>query len=104
MREDGTIKPDEELDQEEIEKLLTRVKNEIGSAPNRTRYAMNNFVIAVGGYVAPLMGKAKAAAKAIGTVEVDMGDTSCNVPVAIDSIEKIEKMGRVGLKRKTAMC
>ena len=98
------IKPDEELDQEEIEKLLTRVKNEIGSAPNRTRYAMNNFVIAVGGYVAPLMGKAKAAAKAIGTVEVDMGDTSCNVPVAMDYIEKIEKMGRVGLKRKTAMC
>jgi 3-methyladenine DNA glycosylase AlkD len=98
------IKPDAKLDLAEIEKLLTRVKAEIGRAPNRTRYAMNNFVISVGGYVAPLTAKAKAAAKAIGTLEVDMGDTSCHVPVAIDSIEKIEKMGRVGLKRKTAMC
>jgi len=98
------IKPDSELDMTEIEKLLNRVKNEIGSAPNRTRYAMNNFVISVGGYVAPMTAKAKAAAKAIGTVEVDMGDTSCNVPLASDYIAKIEKMGRVGLKRKTARC
>jgi len=98
------IKPDAELDLAEIERLLNRVKNEIGNAPNRTRYAMNNFVIAVGGSVAPLTAKAKAAAKAIGTVEVDMGDTSCNVPLAYDYIAKIEKMGRVGLKRKTAMC
>lgn len=98
------IKPDAELDLAEIERLLNRVKNEVGSAPNRTRYEMNNFVISVGGYVAPLTAKAKAAAKAIGTVEVDMGDTSCNVPLAFDYIAKIEKMGRIGQKRKTAMC
>jgi len=98
------IKPDAELDLAEIERLLHRVKDEIGGAPNRTRYAMNNFVISVGGYVAPLTAKAKAAAKTIGPVEVDMGDTSCTVPLAYDYIAKIEKMGRVGLKRKTAMC
>jgi 3-methyladenine DNA glycosylase AlkD len=98
------IKPDAELDLPEIEKLLIRVKNEIGSAPNRTRYAMNNFVIAVGGAVATLTSRAKAVAKAIGTVEVDMGDTSCTVPVAWDYIAKMEKMGRIGHKRKTAMC
>jgi hypothetical protein len=65
---------------------------------------MNSFVIAVGGYVAPLTPKAKATAKAIGKVEVDMGDTSCNVPLAIDYIAKVEKMGRIGRKRQTAMC
>jgi len=98
------IKPDAELDLHEVEGLMGRVKSEIGRAPNSVRYAMNNFVIAVGGYVAPLSAKAKAAAKAIGRVEVDMGDTACNVPDALAYIAKIEKMGRVGQKRKTAMC
>jgi 3-methyladenine DNA glycosylase AlkD len=98
------ITPDAELDLKEIEKLLGRVKAEIGSAPNRVKYCMNNFVIAVGGYVAPLTAKAKATAKAIGAVEVDMGDTSCQVPDASAYIEKIEKMGRVGKKRAHAMC
>lgn len=98
------IKPDAELDLAEIEKLLGRVKNEIGSAPNRVRYAMNNFIIAVGAFVAPLTMKAKATAKALGTVEVDMGDSSCQVPDACEYIAKIEKMGRVGKKRKHAAC
>ena len=98
------ITPDAALDLAEIEKLLGRVKAEIGSAPNRVRYAMNNFVIAVGGYVAPLTAKAKAVAKALGAVEVDMGDTSCQVPDAGAYIAKIEKAGRVGKKRKHAGC
>jgi 3-methyladenine DNA glycosylase AlkD len=99
-----SIKPDVELDFAEIEKLLGRVKNEIGSAPNRVKYTMNQFIISVGGYVAPLLAKAKATAKAVGFVEVDMGDTSCQVPDALQYIEKIEKMGRVGKKRKHAGC
>ncbi len=98
------IKPDAELDLAEIEKLLNRVKAEIGSAANRVRYCMVQFVIAVGGYVAALTTKAKTTAKAIGKVAVDMGDTSCKVPNALEYIAKIEQMGRVGKKRKTAMC
>jgi 3-methyladenine DNA glycosylase AlkD len=98
------IEPDEDLDLDEIEKLMDRVKKEIGAAANRVKYAMNNFVISVGGYVAPLTKKAKAVANAIGTVEVDMGDTECEVPNALEKIEKIEQMGRVGRKRKRAMC
>jgi 3-methyladenine DNA glycosylase AlkD len=98
------MKPDSELDLAEIERLLNRVKNKIGSAPNQTRYAMNNFVIFAGVFVAPLTAKAKAVAKALGTVEVDMGDTSCKVPLAYDYIARMEKMGRVGRKRKSAKC
>ena len=98
------IKPDAALDLAEIEKLLGRVKAEIGSAPNRVRYAMNNFVIFVGSFVAPLTAKAKAVAKALGSVEVDMGDTDCKVPDAYAYISKIEKTGRVGKKRKHAAC
>jgi hypothetical protein len=65
---------------------------------------MNGFVIAAGSFVAPLTAKAKAIAKALGTVEVDMGDTSCQVPDAGEYIEKIETAGRVGKKRKHAAC
>ena len=99
-----SIKPDADLDLPEIEKLLKRVQKEIGSDPNRVRYAMNNFVIFVGSFVAPLTAKAKATAKAIGTVEVDMGDTSCQVPDASAYLAKVEKSGRVGKKRKHAAC
>ncbi len=99
-----SVTPDEELDLKEIEKLLARVEKEIHQQPERVRYVMNAFVIAVGGYVAPLTKRALAAAKKIGKVEVDMGDTSCKVPPAGPYIEKIAGMGRVGKKRKTARC
>jgi 3-methyladenine DNA glycosylase AlkD len=95
---------DAELDLEEIRALLERVVKQIDSAPDKTRYAMNGFVISVGGYVQPLLKVAKQAARSIGTVEVDMGDTACKVPEALVYIEKIESMGRVGKKRKTMKC
>lgn len=92
---------DDELDLDEIKALLKRVVEKIADAPNRVRYAMNQFVITAGVYVKPLLSEAKRAARAIGFVEVDMGDTACKTPVALDYIEKIEAMGRVGKKRKS---
>lgn len=99
-----SIQPDAELDLAEIESLLDRVVHTIDKAPNRVRYVMNHFVIAVGGYVKALTAKALSAAKAIGPVEVDMGGTSCKVPDAAAAIAKIKSMGRIGKKRKTAKC
>ncbi len=95
---------DVDLDLEEIEGLLNRIAEKIHHSPNKVRYTMNAFVIAVGSYVKSLSEKAKATAKAIGTVNVDMGDTACKVPLATDYIEKVENMGRVGKKRKTIKC
>jgi 3-methyladenine DNA glycosylase AlkD len=97
-------RPDEELDLAEIQGLLDQIVKEIHTAPNHVRYTMNSFVIAVAAYVKPLLKRAKEAAKAIGTVAVDMGDTSCKVPQGLAYIEKIEAMGRVGKKRKTMKC
>lgn len=98
------VLPDDELDHKEIVSLLQRVERDIGKAKNRVRYCMNAFVIAVGGGVPSLLTKAKATAKRLGKVEVDMGDTACKVPAALATIEKIEAMGRVGKKRKTLKC
>ena len=99
-----SVRPDPELDLEEIGALLGRVEREIGSAPNRVRYCMNGFVIAVGSAVKPLLSKAKATARKLGKVQVDMGDTECKVPDAVAVLQKNESMGRIGKKRKTMKC
>jgi 3-methyladenine DNA glycosylase AlkD len=97
-------RPDDKLDLEEIKSLLKVVIDEIHDAPNRVRYCMNGFVISVGAYIKPLLRQAKSAAKKIGKVDVDVGDTSCKVPLALEYIEKVETAGRVGKKRKTMKC
>jgi len=96
--------PDEKLDLAEIEGLLGDVVQRIHKAQNRERHTMNNFVIAVGSYVAPLSKQAKAAARQIGVVSVDMGDTACQVPLATAYIERVEAAGKAGKKRKTIRC
>lgn len=95
---------DADLDLKEIKELLKKIEKEIHAARNRVRYTMNGFVIAVGAYVEPLLKHAKATAKKIGKVDVEMGNTSCKVPLASDYIEKIESKGRVGKKRKSIKC
>lgn len=98
------ITPDDALDLTEIEKLLNTVVKEIKTAPNRVRSTMNGFVIAVGTYVKPLLKQTKVAAKQIGAVAVDVGDTECKIPLASAYIEKAESSGRLGKKRKTIRC
>ena len=99
-----TTMPDEKLNLSEIEGLLGDVVQRIHKAQNRERHTMNNFVIAIGSYVVPLTKQAKAAARQIGVVTVDMGDTACEVPLATASIEKAEAAGKAGKKRKTIRC
>lgn len=99
-----SIKPDEELDLAELKRLLARIEKTIHRAPNRVRYMMNGFVIAVGSYVAPLTELAIQTAKKIGQVTVDMGDTACQVPSAAVYIDKVKKRGSIGKKRKMARC
>ena len=50
------------------------------------------------------MKQAKATAQKLGTVDGDMGGTACKVPLALEYIEKTEKSGRAGKKRKTTRC
>ncbi|MEM7479447.1 MAG: DNA alkylation repair protein [Planctomycetota bacterium] len=95
---------DDELDLAEIRDLLGHVESEIGEAKNRVRYTMNGFVISVGSYVIPLSTRAKQVAKKIGKVDVDLGGTSCKVPLATEYIAKVENSGRQGKKRKTIKC
>ncbi|MBL8794948.1 MAG: DNA alkylation repair protein [Planctomycetia bacterium] len=98
------IKDDADLDLAALKHLLLRVPKTLHQAPNGVRYAMNNFVIAVGTYVQPLSDLALQTAQTMGEVAVDFGDTACQVPSAVAHIEKVRKKGTVGRKRKTAKC
>jgi hypothetical protein len=99
-----SIKPDAELDLSALKKLLQRVQKTIHQAPDVVRYQMNGFVIAVGGYVAPLTDTAIQIGEKIGTVMADLGNNSCQVPFAPDYIRKVQKHGSIGKKRKSAKC
>ena len=95
---------DSELDLEELKRLLRRVQETIHEQPNRARYAMNGFVIAVGSYVRALTDLALHTASKVGSVTVDMGGTACKVPAAAEYIRKVQKRGAIGRKRKTMKC
>lgn len=69
--------------------LLGRIERTIREAPNHERYAMNGAVIAIGGRSAALRKAALAAAKRIGAVDVDHGNTACKTPEAVAYIEKM---------------
>jgi len=99
-----SIKDDSALDLSEVKELLERVKRTIHTSADPVRYQMNQFVICVGCYVKPLTNYAKQTAKEIGSVDVNMGNTACQAPSAIDYIEKVEKRNAIGKKRKTAKC
>ncbi|MEX1256431.1 MAG: DNA alkylation repair protein [Gemmatimonadota bacterium] len=98
------ITPDEDLELEELSALFDRIRTTIHDAPNRVRYTMNAFAIALGIYVEPLSGRVKKAMKEIGPVTADMGGTACKTPLAPDYIAKAEKRGVIGRKRKTVKC
>jgi len=98
------ITADDDLDLRELKKLLARVGKTIHHQPNRVRYVMNGFVIAVGSYVKALTDSAIQTAKRIGKVSVEMNGTACKVPDAIAYIQKVADRRGIGKKRATAKC
>jgi 3-methyladenine DNA glycosylase AlkD len=99
-----SVCPDEQLDLDDIRSCLKTVEAKIEKASNRVRLCMNGFVIGVGSFVKPLLREAKSTAKKIGTIDVDMGKTSCKVPNATEYILKVESLGRTGKKRNASKC
>jgi Zn finger protein HypA/HybF involved in hydrogenase expression len=58
----------------------------------------------VGTYVQGLTDLAEQAGAKIGPVSVDMGNTACKVPDAVEYIQKVRARGTIGKKRKTVKC
>jgi hypothetical protein len=95
---------DDELDVKELKKILQRVEKTHAAQPDPVRSSMNRFVIALGSYVKPLTSEALSAAKRMGEITIDMGDTACKVPSAAVYINKAKHRGAIGIKRKTVKC
>jgi 3-methyladenine DNA glycosylase AlkD len=71
-----------------LESFLETIESGIHAAPNRTRHAMNMALIAIAIRNPALRGKAEAASRRMGKVEVDHGDTNCKTPDAVAYIAK----------------
>jgi 3-methyladenine DNA glycosylase AlkD len=59
------------------EKYIGKIEKEIGKAPNWAKDGMNSTLLAIGWNIASLKDRVMEAAKKIGTVEIDHGETSC---------------------------
>jgi 3-methyladenine DNA glycosylase AlkD len=78
----------------DAEKVLATIEKEIRRSPNWARYAMNGALISIGIFKPALRKKAIEAAKRIGKVEVDHGETNCKTPEAVSYIERASKRKR----------
>jgi hypothetical protein len=87
-----------------FEAFLERIEAKIHGSPNRVRHSMNGALIAIGLRNDALRKLALAAAKRIGPVEVDHGDTSCKTPDAEAYIRKAveQRRKKTSPKKKTA--
>jgi hypothetical protein len=79
---------DDGLNDGYFEPYLVTIESDIHMSKNRVRDAMNMAVINIGLRNTNMEKKAVAAAKRIGKVDVDHGETSCKTPDAIDYINK----------------
>jgi hypothetical protein len=68
---------------------LSEIRAGLQRAGNDERYAMNDALISIGGRSPALRDAALSAAKSIGKVEVDHGDTSCKTPDAAAYVAKM---------------
>ncbi len=67
---------------------LAQIEKSIQASPNAQRETMLHALIAIGCRSAALRKSVTAAAKRIGKVEIDHGDTCCKTPEALPTLEK----------------
>jgi 3-methyladenine DNA glycosylase AlkD len=80
-----------DLEDESLSDHLATIKSDIHASKNRVRDAMNSALIAIGIRNEKLEKKALTAAKKIGKVEVDHGETGCQTPDAAEYILKVKE-------------
>ena len=95
---------DSEFEKDKLSAMLERVRCTIHDQPNRTKYAMNNFIMSVGISYLPLHEEATKIAQEVGKVEISMGKKLCQTEVAIEYIQNAVEKGRLGFKRKNVRC
>jgi 3-methyladenine DNA glycosylase AlkD len=91
----------EKISDVEARRYLNIIESTIRDSPNRARLAMNRALIAIGTHKPALKKDAIAAARRIGKVEVDHGQTGCKTPDAEAYIKKAKARPK---KRRQSVC
>ncbi|HYG58526.1 MAG TPA: DNA alkylation repair protein, partial [Symbiobacteriaceae bacterium] len=97
-------RPDREFTEGKIARMLQLAENTIHNSPERTKYAMSNFIYTVGVSYLPLHDKAVETAKAVGPVEVKRDKAKGKSLLPSENIQKAVDKGQVGFKRKYVRC
>lgn len=84
--------------------MLDRVERTIHDSPERTKYAMNNFMYTVAVSYLPLHHKAVETANTVGPVEVSRVKNKIKRIDASENIQKAVDKGKLGFKRKHVRC
>ncbi|MBP3963168.1 DNA alkylation repair protein [Paenibacillus lignilyticus] len=95
---------DSEFSESKLANMLDLVAATIHDAPERTKFAMNNFITTVAVSYIPLHDKAVEIAKAVGPVEVNKHKAKSKLISALDNIQKAIDRGQIGFKRKYVRC
>ena len=99
-----SFRPAAEIDVGQVEALLKRLEDTIHDQPNRLRFTMCNFVVAAGAFVPEVTKQCLAIGKRLKNLEVAPVKKGCSIPEIVEDLSKIQKMGRIGKKRKQARC
>jgi 3-methyladenine DNA glycosylase AlkD len=97
-------RPDREFSESKLAHMLDLVKNTIHDCPERTKYAMNNFITTVAVSYSPLHNQAVDIAKAVGPIEVKRDKSKSKFLNASDNIQKAVHRGQLGFKRNYVRC
>lgn len=80
---------DESFPEDELLRGIAVIEESIHSAPNAVKSDMNRALITIGGRSPALRKAVLAAAKRIGEVTVDHGDTACKTADVAETVEKM---------------
>lgn len=97
-------RPDYEFSESKIANLLKMVESTIHDAPQRAKYAMNEFIYTVAISYLPLHEIAIETAKTVGPVAVKQDKKKDKQLLASDRIEKFIDKKKPGFKRKHVRC
>ncbi|MWC27622.1 DNA alkylation repair protein [Paenibacillus sp. MMS18-CY102] len=95
---------DSEFSESKLAGMLEQAADTIHAAPERAKYAMNNFIYTVGVSYVPLHEKAVETAKAVGPVEVNKDAKASKWLNASDNIQKAIDKNQIGFKRRHVRC
>jgi len=80
---------DESFPEDELLRRVGEVERSLQAASNEVRSDMNRALISIGGRSPALRRAVTAAAKRLGAVTVDHGDTACKTPDAVEAVAKL---------------